>query len=109
MDRPLGLEDTVTEQTHINLTSDLLGSLYNPIAAVPSMHFGYALVVGSLVALLARQPLLRVLGVLYPPLILLVIVATGNHFILDAVAGAAVVLAAWLASHAVLCRPSPAS
>lgn len=104
----LGLEDTVTDRTHINLTSDLLGSLYNPIAAVPSMHFGYALVVGSLVALLARQPLLRALGVLYPPVILLVIVATGNHFILDALAGAAVVFAAWLASRAIVCRPLPA-
>jgi hypothetical protein len=104
----LGLEDTVTHETHINLSSDLLGSLYNPIAAVPSMHFGYALVVGSLVALLARKPLLRALGVLYAPLILLVIVATGNHFIMDAVAGAAVVFAAWLASHAIVCRPLPA-
>ena len=101
----LGLKDTVTEQTHINLTSDLLGTLYNPIAAVPSMHFGYALVVGSVVALLARRPLVRSLAVLYPPLILLVIVATGNHFILDAVAGAAVVFAAWIAAHAIVCRP----
>ncbi len=104
----LGLEDTVTSRAHINLTSDLLGSLYNPIAAVPSMHFGYALVVGALVALVARQPVLRMLGVLYPPLVLLVIVATGNHFFFDALAGAAVVLAAWLVAHAMIRRPLPA-
>ena len=32
----------------------MLGSFYNPIAAVPSLHFGYALLVGSAVAWLAR-------------------------------------------------------
>ena len=41
-----GFVDTVSSHTHVNLSSDLLGSLYNPFAAVPSMHFGYALIVG---------------------------------------------------------------
>ena len=38
-----------------NLSSDALGSLYNPFAAVPSLHFGYALLVGA-VGLRARPP-----------------------------------------------------
>ena len=48
----LGFADTVTSHTGLNLSSDFLGSLYNPIAAVPSLHFGYALAVG--VALVPR-------------------------------------------------------
>ena len=39
----------------VNLSSDLLGALYNPVAAVPSLHFGYALLVGAGLAVLARR------------------------------------------------------
>ena len=42
----LGFTDTVTKSAGVNLSSDLLGALYNPVAAVPSLHFGYALIVG---------------------------------------------------------------
>ena len=51
----LGFVDTVTHNAKVNLSSDLLGSLYNPFAAVPSLHFGYALLVGVTVPAL-RQP-----------------------------------------------------
>ena len=73
-----GFVDTVSSHTHVNLSSDLLGSLYNPFAAVPSMHFGYALIVGFAVAAYARRPAVRVLGALYPPFMLFDIVATGT-------------------------------
>ena len=53
----LGFADTVTTHTGLNLSSDLLGSLYNPIAAVPSLHFGYSLIVGVAIAQLALAPL----------------------------------------------------
>jgi hypothetical protein len=92
----LGFADTVSTHTGLNLSSDLLGSLYNPIAAVPSLHFGYALIVGVAIAQLAAQRWLRRVGAAYPALMLLIIVATGNHFLFDAVAGLAVVAAGWL-------------
>jgi hypothetical protein len=92
----MGFADTVTSHTGLNLSSDLLGSLYNPIAAVPSLHFGYALIVGVALAQLASQRWLRRLGAAYPALMLLIIVATGNHFFFDAVAGFVVVAAGWL-------------
>jgi hypothetical protein len=88
--------DTVVDRTRINLNSELLGVLYNPIAAMPSMHFGYALLVGFMLAKLSESRLMRILGLLYVPLVLFVIVSTGNHFILDAAAGAAVMGAGWL-------------
>jgi PAP2 superfamily len=90
----LGFSDTVSAGAHVNLSSNLLGSLYNPFAAVPSLHFGYALLVGVGVATLARNRTARVLGAVYPLVMLFVIVATGNHFFFDALAGGLVVAAA---------------
>jgi hypothetical protein len=92
----MGFADTVSSNTGLNLSSDLLGSLYNPIAAVPSLHFGYSLIVGVAIAQLASQRWLRRLGAAYPALMLLIIVATGNHFLFDALAGGLVVAAGWL-------------
>ena len=94
----LGFVDTVTANTHVNLSSDLLGSLYNPFAAVPSMHFGYALLVGVVLATTASNRWVRLIGVLYPPFMLFDIVATGNHFVFDAAAGGLVtVVSLWAA------------
>jgi hypothetical protein len=95
----LGFADTVSSHTGLNLSSDMLGSLYNPIAAVPSLHFGYALIVGIAVARLARGRVMRIVGVLYAPFVLFVIVATGNHFLFDAAAGGLVTVVAWLVAR----------
>jgi PAP2 superfamily len=102
-----GFADTVSAHTHVNLSSDLLGSLYNPFAAVPSMHFGYSLIVGAVVVAYARRPIVRALGALYPPVMLFDIVATGNHFLFDAAMGALVVAAAWLVAHELDRRAAP--
>jgi hypothetical protein len=85
----VGITDTISAG-HVNLNHGVVSSLYNPFAAVPSMHFGYAVVVGAALLRHGGPPLLRALGVVYPALVLLVIVATGNHFLFDALAGAAV-------------------
>ena len=90
----VGIGDTVSGATSINLTSHLASSFYNPYAAVPSMHIGFALLIGVTVARLARRRVVRAAGALYPLFVLLVIVATGNHFFLDAAAGAAVAVIA---------------
>jgi hypothetical protein len=103
----LGFADTVTKQTGLNLSSDMLGSFYNPLAAVPSLHFGYALIVGVAVAVLARRRWVRVVGALYPAFMLFDIVATGNHFLFDAAAGGAVVVAGWGIARALLREPQP--
>lgn len=69
-----------------------LGSLTNQYAALPSMHVGWAVWCGVVLAVLARTRTMRVVGVGYPLLVTLIVVATGNHYLLDAVAGAALVL-----------------
>ena len=72
-----GFSDTVTSSTGLDLSSDLLGALYNPFAAVPSLHFGYALIVGVVLAVVAERRAVRIAGALYPAVMLLIIVATG--------------------------------
>ena len=99
----LGFVDTVTHSAKINLSSDALGSLYNPFAAVPSLHFGYALLVGIALARIARRRIVRLIGSIYPAVMLIVIVATGNHFFFDAAAGgiaiaAGFAVASWIGS-----------
>lgn len=98
----MGFADAVSDKAGINLSSDLLGALSNPIAAVPSLHFGYALLVGAGLVALASHRALRVAGALYPLGMLYVIVATGNHFFVDAALGGLVVVAGWLVARALV-------
>ena len=102
----LGFSDTVTHSTGLDLSSDLLGALYNPFAAVPSLHFGYALIVGVALATIATRRSVRVTGALYPAAMLLIIVATGNHFFVDAALGGLVVVIGWLVARSVVARPA---
>jgi len=97
----LGFADTVSQGAHVNLSSNMLGSLYNPFAAVPSLHFGYALLVGVTVGVVATRRWVRALGFAYPAFMLLTIVGTGNHFFFDAAAGGIVVAVSYLAVRAV--------
>jgi hypothetical protein len=60
----------------------------NQFAAMPSMHFGWALWSGIVLFRLARRPWVRALGAAYPVMTLFAIVATANHFWVDALAGA---------------------
>ena len=87
----LGILDTVSGHAHVDLDRGLIHSLYNPYAAIPSMHAGYALVVGFVLVRYAHHLLVRFGGILYPLFVTVVIVATGNHFFVDAIAGVLVV------------------
>lgn len=62
----------------------------NNYAAMPSMHIGFSLMIGWSIAQLVKRPWARAFWIAYPAGILFVIIATGNHFLLDAFAGAVV-------------------
>jgi hypothetical protein len=85
-----GFIDTVSDFTPVNVshTSASMSALFNPYAAVPSMHVAFALMIGWPLARLSRHGVVRVLWCVYPFLITFVIVVTANHFILDALLGA---------------------
>jgi hypothetical protein len=59
----------------------------NQFAAMPSLHFAWALWCGVALVVLSSRTWVKVAGVLYPVITFLVIVATANHFVLDAVGG----------------------
>lgn len=73
----------------IDLEHDLLVRFYNPIAAMPSHHVAFAVVTGMGLAARARSPVGRTAWRAYPALVALVVIATGNHYVLDVPAGAA--------------------
>lgn len=93
----LGIADTISHG-HVDLNHGLVSTLYNPYAAVPSMHIGYAAIVGASLYLHGGRPILRTAAFFYPALQLFVIVATGNHFFFDATCGALVAALAALAA-----------
>jgi len=82
-----GLVDTITTQTGLALDSSLTTSFYNELAAVPSLHVGFAVVVGMVVAAAVRNPALKLVAWLWGPAIGLAVVATGNHYVFDIAAG----------------------
>jgi hypothetical protein len=66
-----------------------LGSVTNEFAAMPSLHVGWALWCGLILFRYSRDRTVRTLGVLYPVMITLVVLGTGNHYLFDCLAGAA--------------------
>ncbi len=73
----------------VDLGHPLLVRFYNPIAAMPSHHVSFAVVSGLGLAAGKRSRLARLAWRSYPVGVTGVVVATGNHFVLDTVAGAA--------------------
>ncbi len=86
----LGLEDTLRRFSDIDIGSPGSGGLSDPVAAMPSLHVGWAIAVAAGLILYARSPAVRLVAVLYPAAVVLTVLATGNHFVLDALAGALV-------------------
>jgi hypothetical protein len=75
--------------------------LYNPFAAVPSMHVAFALMIAVPAVFLVKTRVLKVLWALYPAFVTFVVVVTANHFWTDAALGAVVAaVSAWAASNA---------
>jgi hypothetical protein len=102
-----GFHDTVAEFTHIEHDSVTVNALFNPYAAIPSMHVGFALMIGIPLARLSALRVTRVAWMLYPVLVTFVIVATANHFFADAIFGALTVgAAAWAAAWLGRVRPT---
>jgi hypothetical protein len=74
--------------------------LTNQYAAFPSLHFGWNLLVGVAVWGATRNVVLRTFSVLGPAAMAAAVVVTANHYVVDPVAGMAVVLfALWAVSH----------
>ena len=86
-------------------TGSFAGIRFNPYAAMPSMHVGWSLLLG-IVAWRALPGALKALGLLHPAMMTLAVTATGNHYLLDAVGGAAVAMAGLAVAGVLAGRPA---
>jgi hypothetical protein len=84
------LVDTIAEISGIDLESDFLVRFYHPLAAMPSIHVAYAVVTAAGLRRTSDRAIVRSLAPAYPPFVALVVLVTANHYVLDAVVGAAV-------------------
>ena len=82
--------DTIADVSGFDLDTGPVAQLYDPLAAMPSIHVAYAVVTASGIASASESRALRALAPAYPPLVAAVVFVTANHYVLDAVAGAAV-------------------
>ncbi len=91
----------------MHLEHGLAGALFNPYAAVPSMHVCIALIIGGSMSRLVRSRTAAVLWVMYPVLITFVVVATGNHYFTDVVLGAFTAAVSAVIAKRLLARARP--
>lgn len=90
-----GFVDTIELFGPAIYSSRDLAPYYNLFAAMPSLHLGWTLLLGVLF-LRTNYIWLKAFGVIYPALTFFAITLTGNHYIIDALGGAGVIIAAFL-------------
>ena len=103
-----GFVDTLAVFGPTIYPEDTTRSVANQFAAMPSLHFGWALMVGITLVVLTADSFgrRRWLWLAHPAITLVAIVATGNHYVLDAVVAAA--LAVLVGALVVRLEPQPA-
>ena len=105
----LGFVDTIAYYAEVRHDSAFVTLFFNPYAAVPSMHVAFSLMVAIPAALIVRRRVLKLMWCLYPLLVAMVVIVTGNHWWFDAAVGAVVALTAALVARLVLSRVRPAA
>ncbi|MFF4078359.1 bifunctional glycosyltransferase 87/phosphatase PAP2 family protein [Streptomyces sp. NPDC001777] len=106
----LGFIDTVNGvQDFAKPDYGTLTSMTNQYAAMPSLHFGWSLWCGVIVVVLAPKAWMKALGLLHPLFTAATIVATANHWVLDAVGGAVVVSLGFGLTHVLSGPRAPAT
>ncbi|MBI3743833.1 MAG: phosphatase PAP2 family protein [Chloroflexi bacterium] len=75
--------------------SEQAAGFYNDVAAMPSLHFAWTVVYGFMFWSMGKW-WLKVIGILYPTVMFFTIVITGNHYVIDALAGAVLMLFVYL-------------
>jgi hypothetical protein len=100
----LGFQDAVSNFTGVDHNDVKVDALFNPYAAVPSMHCCNALLIGWSLAQMVKWRPARMFWACYPLIMFWVVVSTGNHWVFDAILGGATAAlsfyaARWLAQR----------
>ena len=89
-----GFVDTLASSAALNHGSALVQLASNQYAAMPSLHAADALIVGFAMASLVRSRWAKLAWTLWPTWVWFSVMATGNHFWLDILAGVGVAVLA---------------
>jgi PAP2 superfamily protein len=101
-----GFSDSVADFTGVNPDSNSANLLFNPFAAVPSMHVAFALMLGIPMFRMVRRRWFKAFWLVYPIVVSFVVVATANHWWFDAFLGALTAgFSAWGAQRLGRARP----
>jgi membrane-associated phospholipid phosphatase len=92
----LGMTDAVSDTSAVALAGHSTW-FYNPIAAVPSLHCGFAMAIGVAVAAAVKSRWMKIAALAWGPLVALSTVATANHYLFDVAAGLAITVVGYLA------------
>jgi len=101
-----GFTDTVTNTVGAS-QANTAKLLFNPYAAMPSMHVAFALMIAIPAIKVTATRALKYVWGFYPAFVTLVVMITANHFWLDAFAGALVAAVSAYTAHAALGRARP--
>jgi PAP2 superfamily len=102
----LGFSDSVANFTGVTDSSGV-NALFNPFAAVPSMHVCFALMLSVPMVRMARHGWAKAVWSLYGPMLTFVVIATANHWAFDAFTGACVAVVSAVAAQVFLARARP--
>ncbi|HZS30704.1 MAG TPA: phosphatase PAP2 family protein [Gaiellaceae bacterium] len=85
----------------VNHSSELIHTLGNQYAAMPSLHAADALIVGVVLALSCKHLWAKALWALWPLWVWFCVIATANHYVLDVLAGIGVAVVSLAATAGV--------
>jgi membrane-associated phospholipid phosphatase len=102
-----GFTDSVAAFTGVKADSGSADLLFNPFAAIPSMHVAFALMLGVTMTRMTRRRWAQALWWAYAPVVTLVVIATANHWWIDGFLGAVVAAVSAVAAHGVFARARP--
>src|SRR5690242_13728523 len=102
-----GFHDSVAAFTGVDADTGSASVLFNPYAAIPSMHVAFSLMLGVTMARMTRRRWAQVLWYLYSPLITFVVIATANHWWIDGFLGATVACLSAVAARELFARARP--
>ncbi len=80
--------DTMSEASGVDLDSGAVSQLFNPIAAMPSLHMAWAVISAESLRACSSRRSVRTAAALYPPAVAAMVLVTANHLVVDVVAGA---------------------
>jgi hypothetical protein len=102
-----GFHDSVAAFTGVDADTGSASVLFNPYAAIPSMHVAFSLMLGVTMARMTRRRWVQALWYLYSPVVTFVVIATANHWWIDGFLGATVAAVSAVAARELFARARP--